>query len=144
MLPVSHRKDIDSLRGPCVTLCLKKSNHRTQKTIHSIFLSDEMDAVDELICNSRCRGSGLPNNQHIYMAQSWMNRKSSWNVVEEIPASLLREGSDPDGVSTPLSSHFGSACVVIDVFRKQNEFCVPFGQSASSLGLGYPLRCVHG
>ena len=143
VLPVSHRKDIGSLHGPCVTLYLKKSNHRTQKMIHSIFLSDEMDAVDELICNSHCRRLGLPNNQHIYMVQSWMNRKSSWNVVEEIPASLLREGSGPDGLSTPLSSHFGSACVVIDFFRKKNEFCVPVGQSTSSLGFGYPQQCVH-
>jgi len=143
MSPVSHGRDIDSLHGPYVKLYPKKSNHRTQKTIHSIFLSDKMDAVDELICNSHCRRSVLPNNQHIYMVHSWMNRKSIWNAVEEIPASLLREGNGPDGLSTPLSSHFGSACVVIDDFQKENEISVPFVQSASSLDLGYPLRCVH-
>ena len=61
--------------------------------------------------------------------------------MEAIPASPLQEGSGPDGLSTPVSSHFGSAFAVIN--DKQNDIGVPFGPSVSSLDLGYPLQCVH-
>ena len=59
--------------------------------------------------------------------------------MEGIPVSLLQEGSGPDGPSTPLSSHFGSTCVVIDDSERAIKFSLPVGLFAPSLGLGYPL-----